>query len=353
MNELLKYLSEITIPKTRRKAISSTSCRTVTLGVINKPFSTFKGYSKFTDKHPKLWELLLELGKQLDPDHQFSSVTINHNVECMPHKDARNSGTTLIIALGDYTGGELVVDDEEIDIKEKPYYFNGYLKEHYNKPFTGDRYSLMFYSCKKTWDIEHREEDIPIIREVYHGNQYHNAKIGFGVEKGDHWIDIGAHIGCFSKKVEYYHGTVSSYEPCKDNYDLLKKNIKGQSHNVAVGVKDDMVHLQIGSKHYFNKVIGKGSTPQVSFESILTSGCCVKMDIEGAEIPIMDQCDFSKINKMVIAYHTNVDKSRDNLLQRVDRLKQWFDVTHQPIKQEHMNMFPNEVMIYCMKKDLD
>jgi len=33
----------------------------------------------------------------------------------------------MIIGLGDYTGGELVVNGEEIDIKHKPYYFNGYL----------------------------------------------------------------------------------------------------------------------------------------------------------------------------------------------------------------------------------
>jgi FkbM family methyltransferase len=337
MDKVEQYLKNICIRKTKRKNIS------------NRPFHKFKGYSKFTEEHPELWKMLLELGEHLDPNHQFSSVTINHNVECLPHKDVRNQGTTMIIGLGDYTEGELVVDGKDIDIKHKPYYFNGYLHEHYTKPFQGERYSLMFYNCKNTWNIEHRDEDVPIIREVYHGNQYHSGKIGFGIEKGDHWIDIGAHIGCFSKKVEYYGGTSTAYEPCKDNFEFLNKNIKGVTHNVAVGVKADNVNLKKGSKSYFNKVTGKGNTPQVAFESILSEGCCVKMDIEGAELPIMDQCDFSKIKKMVIAYHTNVDKNRDNLIQRVDRLKQWFTVTHQPIKQDPMNMFPNEIMIYCNK----
>lgn len=351
MNKVEDYLKKICIRKIRRKNISNQTCRTVTMGVINRPFHQFKGYSKFTEEHPELWKLLLELGEQLDPNHQFSSVTINHNVECLPHKDVRNQGTTMIIGLGDYTGGELVVDGKEIDINRKPYYFNGYLHTHYTKPFQGNRYSLMFYNCKNTWNIEHRDEDIPIIREVYHGNQYHNGKIGFGIEKDDHWIDLGAHIGCFSKKAEYYGATVTAYEPCKDNYDLLCKNIKGTAHNVAVGVKDDNVHLQKGSKSYFNKVTGKGTTPQVSFESILTDGCCVKMDIEGSELPIIDECDFSGIKKMVIAYHTNVDKSLANLHLRVAKLMEWFDVDYQEITIDPIDMFPNEIMIYCKQKE--
>jgi FkbM family methyltransferase len=178
------------------------------------------------------------------------------------------------------------------------------------------------------------------------------GKIGFGIEKNDHWIDLGAHIGCFSKKAEYYGATVTAYEPCKDNYDLLCKNIKGTAHNVAVGVKDDNVHLQKGSKSYFNKVTGKGTTPQVSFESILTDGCCVKMDIEGSELPIIDECDFSGIKKMVIAYHTNVDKSLANLHLRVAKLMEWFDVDYQEITIDPIDMFPNEIMIYCKQKKL-
>eukprot|EP00045_Choanoeca_perplexa_P004229 m.36227 g.36227 ORF g.36227 m.36227 type:complete len:114 (+) comp12461_c0_seq6:1046-1387(+) len=90
-----QHLQSITIPKSKRKAINDRSVRSVTLGQVNQPFSKFKGYSKFTEQHPELWKAVVELGEQLDPEHSFSSVN-----------------------------------------------------EHYNLPFTGERYSLMFYHSR-------------------------------------------------------------------------------------------------------------------------------------------------------------------------------------------------------------
>lgn len=344
-----QMLQKITIPKIRRKAVSQDTCRTVTLGQVNRPFHKFKGYSKFTEKHPDLWKAVQDLADYLNPKHRYTSVTINHNVLCKPHKDARNEGTTMIIGLGNYTGGELHIDGKDVDIKHKPFYFNGYLKEHYTLPFTGDRWSLMFYSLKKSWDIEHRDEDMPIVREVYHGNQYHNSKLGFGIEKGDLWLDIGAHIGCFTKKCQYYGANTRSYEPDIDNFNLLKENSEGECYNVAVGDKAGKVDLIKGSKCYFNKVTPGNNINQVAFEDILIPNCCVKMDIEGAEIPILDNCDFTGIRKMVFAYHIKSDPSRTNFVKRMDRLKQWFSIVHhQDIKSEHMNFFPNEIIVYCI-----
>jgi hypothetical protein len=80
---------------------------------------------------------------------------------------------------------------------------------------------------------------------------------------------------------------------------------------------------------------------------------CIKMDIEGAELEIIDQTDFTcmdYIDKMVIAYHTNVDNTRTGFMRRVAKLSETFHVTHQEIKQEYINIFPNEIMIYCQRK---
>lgn len=352
-------LKRIEIPKTKRRLVNDSYIRTVTIGQVNQPFSKFKGHSKFTEQHPDLWAAIRELAHFLDPHHRYTSVTINHNVQCKPHKDTRNDGTTMIIGLGDYQGGELCIDDKEIDINHKPYYFNGWLHTHYNKPHTGDRWSLMFYSLRKSWDLEHREEDLPIITEVYHGNQYHRKDIGFGIEKGELWIDIGAHIGCFTKKCHYYGASTKSYEPDPENFEYLEKNASGSKcFQMAVGARAGTIDLIRGSKHYFNTVkdhsgIGIG-IEQVAFNDILEPGCCVKMDIEGAEIPILDQCDFSGIKKMVFAYHIKCDRSRTNFLKRMYRLRKWFTVIyHQEIKKEHMDFFPNEIIVYCFSSNPD
>ena len=54
---------------------------------------------------------------------------------------------------------------------------------------------------------------------------------------------------------------------------------------------------------------------------------------------------------MVIAYHTNVDKSLANLHLRVAKLMEWFDVDYQEITIDPIDMFPNEIMIYCKQKE--
>jgi FkbM family methyltransferase len=191
-----------------------------------------------------------------------------------------------------------------------------------------------------------------IIEEVYYGNCY--QRDDFGIEHGEHWIDIGAHIGCFSKKVLCNGATVDSYEPSPDSYELLIRNC-GQGYNVAVAHNAGMATLIPGSRHYFDRIIpdNAGKIPVVAFNEIVKPGDCVKMDIEGGEMDILDNSDFTGIKKMVIAYHTNRDNRTDNLLKRIARLEQFFArVRHQPIKGEKINMFPNELFIYCDQKSL-
>jgi len=359
-DEVTKLLNTTTIPLTRRKNISSTSVRSMTLGLIHKQFTKYRGLSKATEQHPDLYNALLRLATAINPDHIFSTITINKNVVCSKHKDSKNNGTTLIVGIGSYEGGELVTIDNDIetvhDIKYKPMYFNGYLTEHYNLPFTGDRWSLMFYSYRGAWNIVHRPQDIPIIKEVYHGNGYHKKDIGFGIEQGDLWIDIGAHIGCFSKKAINYGASVNSYEPTM-TFDILKQNVPVECcFNFAVcsdKYNESTVQMNIHELSYFNKIKAdetNGLTVQVrKFKDVLKPGCCVKMDIEGSEMDILDNDQFNDIKKMVIAYHINVDPSVSNLVRRVDKLRQYFRVVwHQPVSGTVMKFFPNELFIYCM-----
>lgn len=340
-------------PKTTRTKLSASKIESMTLGLVHRQFTKYRGFSKWTEQYPKLFELLAEYGRSLS-DLPFTTITINKNVLCPPHKDSRNVGLTMIIGLGDYVGGELVVKGEHIDIHGKPYYFNGYLDEHYNLPWTGDRYSLMFYKFRTTAELCSRVEDIPIIKEVYYGNAYHKHDISFGIERGDNWLDFGAHIGCFAKKCIENGATVMAYEPDPNSFSLLKQNVGEQNcTNAAVGLNTKSGSMKPGSRHYFDSVLDiPGDVSIVGFNTLDLLDKCIKMDIEGAEMDILDHCDFTGIKKMVIAYHTNRDRSVDNFHRRVDRLKQSFlRVDHQIINAvDTFNQFPNEIFIYCHNK---
>jgi len=170
-------LEGITIPKNSdRKSTIGASARTVSLGLVHRLCTKYHGYSRFTERHPKLWKLLCDYGKHLGCD--FTTVTVNEDVQCLPHRDRKNVGLTTIVGLGDYTGGELYVKSADgkrvskVCVKGKPYKFNAYMSDHWTAPFTGKRYTLMFYRKRKSskLKLKHRKEDLPIINEVYYGN---------------------------------------------------------------------------------------------------------------------------------------------------------------------------------------
>lgn len=57
--------------------------------------------------------------------------------------------TSLIVGLGDYTGGALVVEGKEYDIRYHPMEFNGWAQRHWTLPFEGERFSLVWFTPKE------------------------------------------------------------------------------------------------------------------------------------------------------------------------------------------------------------
>jgi len=103
-------------------------------------------------KYKKLFKETKKLMKLKDPKFKFTSIQYNKNHRAKRHKDAKNTGISYIVGLGNYTGGELTVFDEneknpvKHDIKNKFYTFNGSKYPHETCKFKGERYTLVFYS---------------------------------------------------------------------------------------------------------------------------------------------------------------------------------------------------------------
>lgn len=117
-----------------------------TLGYMYHTWTKTYGLSAFTRDNQELYELVKEFGNKICP-FPFNSIHINKNVVCPPHKDGNNSSKSMIVALGDYEGCNLVVSDIEYDIKYQPLIFDGRDHIHYNTPLiSGTKYSLIFYN---------------------------------------------------------------------------------------------------------------------------------------------------------------------------------------------------------------
>lgn len=130
-------------------------CRSQNFGLVKKRFNNngnpnisfdqpYQDGSNNT-KYPKVYEALKTLIKEIDPTFQYDSITLNQNFKCEPHYDKANTSPSLIVAFGDYEGGELIVEGCPIDINRKPLIFNGGSCLHATAPFVGDRWSVVYY----------------------------------------------------------------------------------------------------------------------------------------------------------------------------------------------------------------
>jgi len=101
---------------------------------------------------PELMKAAFELEIALRPDREPSStIAINRNAQFRPHTDSgagAGQSTSLIVGLGTYSGGELVVEGEPADIRYNPIEFNGWKQRHWTMPFAGERYSLVWFTPK-------------------------------------------------------------------------------------------------------------------------------------------------------------------------------------------------------------
>ena len=104
-----------------------------------------KELSLYSKKYPLVYEEILKIGKIICP-FEFLTITINHNVVCPPHIDSNNQTKSILISLGNYTKGELVIDGYgEFNTRYNAVEFDGSASIHYNNPIIGNKYSLIYY----------------------------------------------------------------------------------------------------------------------------------------------------------------------------------------------------------------
>lgn len=139
------------------KDIKGFPCESITFGTTKQIFNIKDNRYKpsvWNKKYPDLYDALLELATYIIPDDfEFKgemNITLNKNLKCLPHND-KNKGDSIIMGFGDYQGGRLKLHHSEdnieyVDIKYKPFKFNGKKTLHSTEEFKGDRYSVIYYT---------------------------------------------------------------------------------------------------------------------------------------------------------------------------------------------------------------
>ena len=115
-----------------------------------------------------LLEACLDLEEAIMPQRPPSStVVINRNAQFKPHTDSgagAGQSCSLIVGLGEYTGGGLVVEGKVHHIAYHPVEFDGWKQVHWTLPFEGERYSIVWFTpkgCEEMVRSRKREATLP------------------------------------------------------------------------------------------------------------------------------------------------------------------------------------------------
>ena len=152
---------------TTRGALGSSGFEKKGDGGIGKNTTIVKSRQK-KDKRVcmTLWRTMMRMVKAVDPDYTFSSMQVNKNFRGQPHRDKGDHSYQYALSLGNFTGGELLIETDDpqrltiFETKDRLTKCDG-RRPHWVAPYFGTRYSLIMYRCvgKKTPLLSNRGTD--------------------------------------------------------------------------------------------------------------------------------------------------------------------------------------------------
>lgn len=188
----------------------------------------------------------------------------------------------------------------------------------------------------------------------------------FKIETGETWLDLGCNVGAFSCLAASLGAIVKAYEPESNNAKLARHNLKINGFDVIVEEKaivhnswqDETTRFYLSNtkhgqwRHSIYKVKNNRyvDIPVVKISDILHGVDAVKMDIEGAEIDILNSdINWQGVNKLCLEWHFDVNNSIPFFLSVMDKLKGRFDNVKHPKMPDALeySWFPPAVIIFA------
>ncbi len=173
--------------------------------------------------------------------------------------------------------------------------------------------------------------DLKTFEEVIGRKTY--LKRGLKILPGEKWMDCGGNVGAFALLACSLGAEVTVYEPDPFNVDMIKRNLRLNGFDATVKqaalLHDDRksVTLFIGnnSQVWRNSIVRKWNdkgikVPCLNFDDEAQGFDGCKMDIEGAEMPILETTK-AKFKKLVYEWSFDIDPSLVRLWGVIDRQK--------------------------------
>lgn len=238
-NEILSELRKIEIfPTQQRKNIDKEKSvegfcmgRTWDLNWRNNPNCDAEGWcdSKRNTKFPTLFLFLKELARTEGiSEDEWKSIQINKNVICDPHVDGKNTGKNFIITLGDFLGGETIIDGIPVNSHNVFRTFNPH-DIHYNEEHEGERYSITFFTpmgASQYEDAVYFKYKIDECEEDLYNLLFHREELRKNITPSEHtFLNMDTEEGAFECWCEKYGAKLCGYYSTGEMFKTYQRNI--------------------------------------------------------------------------------------------------------------------------------
>lgn len=178
--------------------------------------------------------------------------------------------------------------------------------------------------------------DLKTFNEVIGNKTY--LKKEMTINKGENWMDCGGNVGAFALLACSRGANVTVYEPDPFNCKMIERNLKVNNFNAEIkqvalvhnDTKEIMLFIGNNGNVWRNSIIKKWNNKGIkvkclNFDLEAENFDCCKMDIEGAEMPILENT--SKVfKKLVYEWSFDIDGSLNRFRKIIDNQKKQYDV---------------------------
>jgi FkbM family methyltransferase len=161
--------------------------------------------------------------------------------------------------------------------------------------------------------------DLKTFEEVLRNEVY--LKKGMTIQSGETWMDCGGNVGAFTLLACSKGAKVTVYEPDPFNCDMIKKNLTLNGFNAEVkqaalihnDTKEIILFIGNNGNVWRNSIVKKWNNKGIkvhclNFDAEAKNFDCCKMDIEGAEMLILENTK-KVFKKLVYEWSFDIDDS--------------------------------------------
>ena len=201
--------------------------------------------------------------------------------------------------------------------------------------------------------------DFKTFKEVIGNSVY--LKKGMTINRNERWMDCGGNVGAFTLLACSKGANVTVYEPDPYNCQMIEKNLALNGFNANIKqsalVHNETKHvvLFIGNNGnvWRNSIVKKWNNkgikvPCLNFDSEAKNFDCCKMDIEGAEMLILENTN-KVFKKLVYEWSFDIDGSLNRFRRIIDnqRLKYKVEIVDKRFYELPDDYIPKRFVVPC------